>query len=266
MVATAERSATRLQRDFAALRSDFPALQQLVHGKPLAYLDNAASSQSPTAVLEAIALQQRLTPFERASRRAPAERALDGRLRGRAREGSPLHQRRRRRRRSFSRAARRSRSTWSPRASASDSRAGDEVLITWLEHHSNIVPWQLLCERTGARLVVSPDSRRRLARRRRVRATAQRADEDRRAGARLERARHVESRRRAHRPRRTPRAPSCSSTARRPCRTCASTCRRSIATSTHFRATRCSGRRAPACCTASARCSRRCRPIKAAAT
>jgi len=35
-------------------------------------------------------------------------------------------------------------------------RAGDEVLITWLEHHSNIVPWQLLCERTGARLVVSP--------------------------------------------------------------------------------------------------------------
>ncbi len=70
-------------------------------------------------------------------------------------------------------------------------RAGDEVLITWLEHHSNIVPWQLLCERTGARLVVSPDSRRRLARRRSVRATAQRAHEDRRAGTRLERARHV---------------------------------------------------------------------------
>ena len=59
-MATAERSATRLQRDFAALRRDFPALQQLVHGKPLAYLDNAASSQSPTAVHEAMALQQRL--------------------------------------------------------------------------------------------------------------------------------------------------------------------------------------------------------------
>ena len=49
----------RLRRDFAALRADFPALQQLVHGKPLAYLDNAASSQSPTAVHEAMALQQR---------------------------------------------------------------------------------------------------------------------------------------------------------------------------------------------------------------
>ena len=48
-VATAERSVPQLKRDFAALRSDFPALQQLVHGKPLAYLDNAASSQSPVA-------------------------------------------------------------------------------------------------------------------------------------------------------------------------------------------------------------------------
>jgi cysteine desulfurase/selenocysteine lyase len=60
-VATAERSATRPRRaDFAALRKDFPALQQLVHGKPLAYLDNAASSQSPTVVHEAMTLQQRL--------------------------------------------------------------------------------------------------------------------------------------------------------------------------------------------------------------
>ena len=51
------------QRDFAALRKDFPALQQLVHGKPLAYLDNAASSQSPTAVHEAMALQRPL-PYD----------------------------------------------------------------------------------------------------------------------------------------------------------------------------------------------------------
>ncbi len=47
------------KRDFAALRADFPALQQLVHGKPLAYLDNAASSQAPQAVLDAQAQQHR---------------------------------------------------------------------------------------------------------------------------------------------------------------------------------------------------------------
>jgi cysteine desulfurase/selenocysteine lyase len=59
-VATAERSVPQLKRDFAALRRDFPALQQLVHGKPLAYLDNAASGQSPVTVHDAVARQQRL--------------------------------------------------------------------------------------------------------------------------------------------------------------------------------------------------------------
>ena len=47
-MATAEHTVRAKRGDFAALRKDFPALQQLVHGKPLAYLDNAASSQSPS--------------------------------------------------------------------------------------------------------------------------------------------------------------------------------------------------------------------------
>ena len=50
----------RLRNDLATLRADFPALHQLVHGKPLAYLDNAASSQAPTEVHDAVALQHRL--------------------------------------------------------------------------------------------------------------------------------------------------------------------------------------------------------------
>jgi len=57
-MATAERHVPQLKRDFAALRKDFPALQQLVHGKPLAYLDNAASGQSPASVHSAVAEQQ----------------------------------------------------------------------------------------------------------------------------------------------------------------------------------------------------------------
>ena len=155
IVATAERSATRLQRDFAALRKDFPALQQLVHGKPLAYLDNAASSQSPTAVHEAMALQQRLhhsnvhRGVHQLSERSTA-----------AYEGAREKVRR------FINASSTAEIIFTRGTTESINlvaasfgqrlQAGDEVLITWLEHHSNIVPWQLLCERTGARLVVSP--------------------------------------------------------------------------------------------------------------
>jgi cysteine desulfurase / selenocysteine lyase len=155
-VATAERSAAPSKRDdFAALRRDFPALQQLVHGKPLAYLDNAASSQSPTAVHEAMALQQSLhhsnvhRGVHQLSERSTA-----------AFEGARDKVRR------FINAAASAEIVFTRGTTESINlvaaslgqrlKAGDEVLITWLEHHSNIVPWQLLCERTGARLVVAP--------------------------------------------------------------------------------------------------------------
>jgi cysteine desulfurase/selenocysteine lyase len=155
-VATAERSAAPSKRDdFAVLRRDFPALQQLVHGKPLAYLDNAASSQSPTAVHEAMALQQSLhhsnvhRGVHQLSERSTA-----------AFEGARDKVRR------FINAAASAEIVFTRGTTESINlvaaslgqrlNAGDEVLITWLEHHSNIVPWQLLCERTGARLVVAP--------------------------------------------------------------------------------------------------------------
>jgi cysteine desulfurase / selenocysteine lyase len=154
-VATVERTIPQLKRDFAALRKDFPALHQLVHGKPLAYLDNAASSQSPVQVHEAMARQQRLNHsnvhrgVHQLSERSTA--AFEG-----AREKV----------RRFINAAesaeviltRGTTESINLVAASFGQRlvAGDEVLITALEHHSNIVPWQLLCERVGARLVVAP--------------------------------------------------------------------------------------------------------------
>ena len=155
-VATVERQAMRTKRaDFAALRKDFPALNQLVHGKPLAYLDNAASSQSPTAVHEAMAAQQRVhhsnvhRGVHQLSERSTA-----------AYEGAREKVRR------FVNAAAAAEIVFTRGTTESINLVaasfgqrlapGDEVLITWLEHHSNIVPWQLLCERMGARLVVAP--------------------------------------------------------------------------------------------------------------
>lgn len=154
-MATVERSVAHLQRDFAALRKDFPALQQLVHGKPLAYLDNAASGQSPVQVHEAVARQQRLDHsnvhrgVHQLSERSTA--AFEG-----AREKL----------RRFVNAAESAEIIFTRGTTEAINlvaasfgqrlRAGDEVLITALEHHSNIVPWQMLCERTGARLVVAP--------------------------------------------------------------------------------------------------------------
>jgi len=154
-MATAERAIPQRERDFAALRTDFPALHQLVHGKPLAYLDNAASSQSPVQVHEAMAAQQRLNHanvhrgVHQLSERSTA-----------AYEGAREKVRR------FVNAASTAEIVFTRGTTESINlvaasfgqrlSAGDEVLITWLEHHSNIVPWQLVCERTGARLVVAP--------------------------------------------------------------------------------------------------------------
>ena len=155
-----ERAETRklTQRAFDAerIRADFPALSQSVHGHPLAYLDNAATTQKPHTVIEAV------THFYEADNanvhrgvHALSERATA------AYEGARDSARR------FINAARRSeivfvRGTteainlvaWSyarPRL-----QPGDEILITAMEHHSNIVPWQLACEQTGARLRVAP--------------------------------------------------------------------------------------------------------------
>ncbi|TAH35943.1 MAG: cysteine desulfurase [Planctomycetota bacterium] len=142
--------------DVQRVRTDFPALHQQVHGHPLVYLDNAATAQKPRAVLDAMArfyerdcanihrgvhaLSQRATESYEAARRALAAllHAADPReivfVRGATEAVNLVAQ-------SYAR----------PRL-----RPGDEVLITWMEHHSNIVPWQMLCEQTGATLRVAP--------------------------------------------------------------------------------------------------------------
>ncbi|HUO67576.1 MAG TPA: cysteine desulfurase [Gammaproteobacteria bacterium] len=149
-------AATPLITDIARLRADFPALHQLVHGVPLAYLDNAASSQQPRFALEAEALQQRLNHanvhrgVHELSERSTA--AFEGArdkvqrfINAAAREEIV-----------FTRGTTESINLVAATLGRERLRPGDEVLTTWLEHHSNIVPWQMACGATGARLVAAP--------------------------------------------------------------------------------------------------------------
>jgi cysteine desulfurase / selenocysteine lyase len=142
--------------DVERIREDFPVLRQTIHGKPLVYLDNAATAQKPRAVIDAIVhfyevdcanihrgvheLSQRSTAAYEETR-AKVKSFLNARaqheiifVRGTT-EGINLVT-----------------NTWG-RAKL---REGDEVIIAGLEHHSNIVPWQIVCEETGARLRVIP--------------------------------------------------------------------------------------------------------------
>ncbi|HEY4367297.1 MAG TPA: cysteine desulfurase [Steroidobacteraceae bacterium] len=142
--------------DVAAIRRDFPILDQQINGKPLVYLDNAASSQRPRAVIDAISyyyehdhanvhrgvhtLSQRATEAYEGARDVVRSfiNARDTKeivyVRGTTEAINLVAQ-------SFLR----------PRIGS-----GDEILISGLEHHANIVPFQLLCEQTGASLKVIP--------------------------------------------------------------------------------------------------------------
>ena len=142
--------------DVGRLRQDFPILHQSVHGRPLVYLDNAATSQKPLAVLSA--MQAYYSHDNSNIHRGVHE------LSGRA---SRSHEEARSKVRRFLNAAedreilfvRGTTEAINLVASAygrSRVGAGDEVLITAMEHHSNIVPWQILCEEKGARLKVAP--------------------------------------------------------------------------------------------------------------
>ena len=145
-----------LRSDFAALRGDFPALHQLVHGKPLAYLDNAASSQAPNAVHEAVALQHRLNHSnvhrgvhllsERSTAAFEGAREKVRRFINAAATEEVV----------FTRGTTDSINLVAASLGRQTLEPGDEVLITWMEHHSNIVPWQMICEQTGAKLRVAP--------------------------------------------------------------------------------------------------------------
>ncbi|MDX1455716.1 MAG: cysteine desulfurase [Gammaproteobacteria bacterium] len=142
--------------DVTALRQDFPILHQEVHGKSLAYLDNAATSQKPTAVIEAINAYYRQDNAnvhrgvhqlsERATRAYEGARDKLAAFLGAGDERSVV----------FTRGNTEAINLVAQSWGHNNIGAGDEILITHMEHHSNIVPWQLLCEQTGAKLKVAP--------------------------------------------------------------------------------------------------------------
>jgi cysteine desulfurase/selenocysteine lyase len=142
--------------DVHAVRRQFPVLARTVHGKPLCYLDNGASAQRPLAVIAAV------DDYER-HHHANIHRGVHAL----SQEATALYEGARDRLVTFLNARSRHeivfvRGTTEAINLVAQSygrptlKAGDEVIITHLEHHANIVPWQILCEQTGAILVVAP--------------------------------------------------------------------------------------------------------------
>ena len=142
--------------DLRRIREEFPILRQKVHGKPLVYLDNAATTQKPLVVLEALrhyysesnanihrAVHQL---SERATRDYEAARGTVQQFLG-ARQAEEIV---------FVRGATEGINLVAFSWGRKYLRAGDEILVSEMEHHANIVPWQLLCEQTGAVLRVIP--------------------------------------------------------------------------------------------------------------
>ena len=144
-------SATRLP-----VADDFPILARPVHGRRLAYLDNGATTQKPNAVIEAEARFYRESNAnihrgvhwlsQHATELYDDARATVQRFIGAARADEIVFTR------GTTEAINLVANTWGRKQLT----AGDEILITTLEHHSNIVPWQMLCEQTGAVLKVAP--------------------------------------------------------------------------------------------------------------
>ena len=149
------RPARKADADVARLREDFPALAQKIDGKPLAYLDNAASAQCPRSVLDAIIEQQGMNHAnvhrgvhrlaERATAAYEAARDKVAAFVNASREEIV-----------FTRGTTESINLVAASLGGSLLKPGDEILVSGMEHHSNIVPWQLIAARTGARLVPVP--------------------------------------------------------------------------------------------------------------
>jgi len=142
--------------DVEAVRRQFPILGTTVHGRPLVYLDNAASAQKPRAVIEAVSgVYERYYSNIHRGVHELSVRATEAYEKARATAGAFLGAKEPREVvfvRGTTEAINLVAGSWGRR----NVGAGDEVLITGLEHHSNIVPWQLLCEEKQARLKVAP--------------------------------------------------------------------------------------------------------------
>jgi len=142
--------------DVERIRLDFPILNQLVHGKPLVYLDNAATSQKPRTVIETLrryyladnANIHRAVHLlgERSTRAYEASREKVRRFLGAAREEEII----------FVRGTTEGINLVASSFGKKFIHPGDEIVISAMEHHSNIVPWQLICEEKGATLKVAP--------------------------------------------------------------------------------------------------------------
>ena len=142
--------------DVSLVRADFPILKQQVRGKPLVYLDNAATTQKPQAVIDAVAnfycsccsnvhrglylLSERATEAYEQARAKVAQFIT-------ARDVREII---------FVRGATEAINLVAQSYGTNHLRPGDEIVISTMEHHSNIVPWQLLCEQRGAVLRVVP--------------------------------------------------------------------------------------------------------------
>ncbi|HVS39018.1 MAG TPA: cysteine desulfurase [Gemmataceae bacterium] len=142
--------------DVKRIRDDFPILRQKVRGKPLVYLDNAATAQKPMLVLEALG---RFYANDNANIHRGvhllSERATQEYEDARAKVRDFLHAADEREI-IFVRGATEGINLVAQTYGRKQVREGDEVLITAMEHHSNIVPWQMLCEEKGAKLRVAP--------------------------------------------------------------------------------------------------------------
>ncbi len=142
--------------DVRAIRADFPVLNQKVNGKPLAFLDSAASSQKPTAVIEAMSEYYRTTHAnvhrgvyalsERATELYENARKKVARFIG-AKSSREIV---------FTRNTTESINLVAQAWGRANLKPGDEVLLTEMEHHSNIVPWQLIARETGAKVRYLP--------------------------------------------------------------------------------------------------------------
>jgi len=142
--------------DVEAARRQFPILTRMIHGKPLVYLDNGASAQRAQCVIDAVddyerhhhanihrgvhTLSQEATAMYEGARDG-VQRFINARSRNEI---------------IFVRGTTEAINLVAQSYARPSLRAGDEILITHLEHHANIVPWQMVCEQTGAKLVVAP--------------------------------------------------------------------------------------------------------------
>lgn len=142
--------------DISRIRADFPILSREVHHRPLVYLDNAATTQKPQAVIDAIA---HYYAFENANIHRGVHLLSE--------TATDAYETARQTAQHFLRAEDRSEIVFVRGATEAINlvaqtygrthvEAGDEIVVSAMEHHSNIVPWQILCEQRGARLRVAP--------------------------------------------------------------------------------------------------------------